>query len=347
MDGKRYALIAPTSIGVRLTPVDFAAVQDQNRFLMQATSAETNVLNVPAALGLPVKALTAFVAGSPIAAFIRRELRRRGIDFEGPERVPDGPWGCRHQFNIADTGFGVRAPRVYNDRAGEVGRSLTPEDFDLPRLFEQEGAQVLHLSGLIAALSPETGRLCLQLAEAAKASGTRVSFDPNYRDSFWRGRETELRTLFYEIGRRTDILFGLLGPDGMPLKPPAAGGEAAQRAAMARTLEAFPNVEQLAMTNRVAHSVGRHSWGAAVLTRTGVFAVAPLREIAVLDRIGGGDGFAGGYLYGQVCGRGPEESLQLGWAAGALAVAGLMDYAAPADEQELWDIWGGDAAVKR
>ena len=90
--------------------------------------------------------------------------------------------GYRHQFNIADSGFGARGPRVLNDRAGEVGRTLNVNDFDLEKLFVKEGVQILHLSGLIGALSPETSEFCLQLARYAKKTGTRISFELNYRD---------------------------------------------------------------------------------------------------------------------------------------------------------------------
>ena len=115
------------------------------------------------------------------------------MEYEGKEVEQGGPWGYRHQFNIADSGYGPRGPIVHNDRAGEVGRTLSAKDFDLPRIFGREGVQIVHLSGLIAALSPETGAFCLELARAAKAHGTRISFDLNHRASFWKNREQELR----------------------------------------------------------------------------------------------------------------------------------------------------------
>ena len=156
------------------------------------TSAETNVASIAAYLGLPVKVLTTFVKGSPIARFLKDNLAGRHMSYEGPEVEQGGPWGYRHQFNIADSGFGSRGPRVHNDRAGEVGRTLNVKDFDLDRIFGREGVQIVHLSGLIGALSPETSRFCLELARAAKKYGTAVSFDLNYRASFWKGREEEL-----------------------------------------------------------------------------------------------------------------------------------------------------------
>ncbi len=127
---------------------------------------------------------------------------------KGVEVEQGGPWGYRHQFNIADSGYGSRGPRVQNDRAGEVGRTLNVKDFDLERLFGEEGVQILHLSGLIAALSPETSNFCLELARAAKKHGTRISFDLNFRASFWKDREKELSATFREIAGISDILVG-------------------------------------------------------------------------------------------------------------------------------------------
>jgi 2-dehydro-3-deoxygluconokinase len=195
-------------MGVRITPVNGQAVHNSDMFMMQATSAETNVASVASYLGLPVKVLTTFVKGSPIARFIKDNLAGRHMDYEGPEVEQGDPWGYRHQFNIADSGYGSRGPRVHNDRAGEVGRTLNVNDFDLDRIFGKEGVQIVHLSGLIAALSPDTGQFCLEIARSAKKYGTAISFDLNYRASFWENREEELSNIFHEIASVSDIRLG-------------------------------------------------------------------------------------------------------------------------------------------
>ena len=164
----KYALMVPTSMGVRITPVNSHPVYASDTFFMQATSAETNVASISSYLGLPVKVLTKFVKDSPISAFIKRNLVSRHMDYEGLDVPQGGPWGYRHQFNIADTGFGARGPRVHNDRAGEVGRILSVDDFDLEKLFQKEGAQILHLSGLVSALSEDTSKFCLELSHMQK-----------------------------------------------------------------------------------------------------------------------------------------------------------------------------------
>ena len=350
----KYALACVTSMGVRITPADRMAVHNSNQFQLQATSAETNVLNVAASLGKPCLALTKFVEGSPIAAFIKAQLRARGISFEGPDLPQGGPWGYRHQFNIADSGFGLRAPRVWNDRAGEVGRTIRPEDFDLERIFAAEGVGILHLSGLIAAMSPETTETCLRLAEIAKSSGTLVSFDLNYRATFWKGREDELRGAFHRIASLADILIGneedfqlCLGFTG-----PEAGGKDLSakiesfKGMIALVREKYPNAIACATTLRQVLSANEHLWG-AILCADGEWFVEEPRPIPVLDRIGGGDGFSGGLLYGVLSGWEPEKWLQFGWASGVLAASSLNDYAEPADEKQVWDVYKGHARVQR
>ena len=302
---KRYALACPTSMGVRITPENRMAVQNSNTFYMQATSAESNVLNVASSLGRECLVLTKFVKDSPVADLIKRQLRARNIRFEGLDVEQGGPWGYRHQFNIADSGFGLRAPRVWNDRAGEVGRTLSIDDFDVERIFGQEGVGILHLSGLIAAMSHETTECCLALAKAAKQYGTLVSFDLNYRATFWKGREEELAEAFSEIASLADVLIGneedfqlCLGFQG----PETGGKDLASKIEsfkimISQVQEKYSNAKMFATTLRQVISANEHLWG-AILLADGKWYVEQPREIQVIDRIGGGYGFSGGLLYG-------------------------------------------------
>ena len=349
-----FALVVPTSMGVRITPPNGQPVHCSNTFFMQATSAETNVASIPAYLGLRVKVLTTFVKGSPIARFIKENLASRGMAYEGKD-VPQGdPWGYRHQFNIADSGYGARGPRVQNDRAGEVGRTLNVKDFDLDRIFGKEGVQIVHLSGLVGALSHETSIFCLELARAAKKHGTRICFDLNYRASFWKGREKELHDIFAEIAGVSDILVGneedfqlCLGIEG-----PEAGGKGlgdkieSFKGMINNVKRAYPKASVFATTLREVVNTNHHLWG-AIMREGDNWHVVPPRDITVLDRIGGGDGFVGGLLYGILKGWEPEKWVQFGWATGALATTMVTDYGQPADEEEVWSIWQGNARVKR
>jgi 2-dehydro-3-deoxygluconokinase len=350
----KYAMLVPTSMGVRITPFNGQPVHTSDTYKMYATSAETNVASVSSYLGLSVKVLTTFVKGSPLAQFIKANLRSRNMEFEGPEVDQGGPWGYRHQFNIADSGFGTRGPRVHNDRAGEVGRTLNVKDFDLERIFGNEGVQIVHLSGLIGALSKETSQFTLEISRAAKKYGTRISFDLNYRATFWKGREQELRDIFTEIASVSDILIGneedfqlCLG-----IKGPETGGKDIEaeidgfKAMIGRVKEAFPNASVFATTLREVVSVNEHLWGAIMLAGDRWEVIQP-RPIHVLDRIGGGDGFVGGLLYGILKGWEPQKWAHFGWATGALATTFETDYGQPADEAMVWSIWHGNARVQR
>jgi len=350
----KYALLVPTSMGLRITPENGQPVHSSDLFHLQATSAETNVASIPSYLGLPVKVLTTFVKGSPFAQFIKSDLRRRNMDFEGPDVEQGGPWGYRHQINIADSGYGSRGPRVWNDRAGEIGRTLDVKDFDLDRIFGEEGVQIIHLSGLVGALSPQSSRFCLELSRAARKYGTRISFDLNYRASFWKGREQELHDIFSEIASYSDILIGneedfqlCLGIEG-----PEAGGKDISskiegfKGMIARVRDHYPSAQLFATTLRQVDDANTHQWGAIMLEQENWHIIQP-RQIHVLDRIGGGDGFVGGLLYGVLKKWDAEKCLQFGWASGALATTFLTDYAQPADEDQIWSIWQGNARVKR
>ena len=350
----KYALLVPTSMGLRITPGDGQPVHSSDVFRLQATSAETNVASVASILGLPVKVLTTFVKGSPFAHFIKANLRSRGMDYEGVDVEQGGPWGYRHQINVADSGYGSRGPRVWNDRAGEVGRTLNVKDFDLERIFGQEGVQIVHLSGLIGALSPETSQFCLEIARAAKKHGSLISFDLNYRASFWKGREKELHDIFSEIASLSDILIGNEEDFQLCLdiEGPEAGGKdiAAKidsfKEMIRRVKAAYPNASVFATTLRQVNHTNSHNWGAIMLAGDEWQVIMP-REIHVLDRIGGGDGFVGGMLYAILKGWAPEKWIQFGWASGALATTFLTDYGQPADEEQVWSIWEGNARVKR
>jgi 2-dehydro-3-deoxygluconokinase len=210
------------------------------------------------------------------------------------------------------------------------------------------------LSGLVAALSEGTSAFCLEIARAAKRHGCRISFDLNHRASFWAGREDKLRRVFHEIAGLSDVLVGneedfqlCLGIEG-----PEAGGEdlAAKiesfKGMIGRAREAYPDAVVFATTLREVVSANAHLWGAISAVGDAWYVVEP-REIGVLDRIGGGDGFVGGMLYAMLRGWEPEKWIQFGWATGALVTTLLTDYAQPADEAQIWSIWAGNARVRR
>ena len=214
--------------------------------------------------------------------------------------------------------------------------------------------EILHLSGLIAAMSPETTKCCLAIAKAAKKYGTLVSFDLNYRATFWKGREAELRKAFHQIARVADILVGNEEDFQLCLgfKGPEAGGKDLSgkiesfKGMIGEVMAKYPNAKVYGTTLRQVINANEHMWG-CLLHADGQWYVEEPRHIEVMDRIGGGDGFTGGLLYGLLKGWEPADCAKFGWATGVLAASSLNDYAEPADEKQVWDIYAGNARVQR
>ena len=174
------------------------------------------------------------------------------------------------------------------------------------------------------------------------------------RDSFWEGREAELRDIFSQIAARADVLIGneedfqlALGIQG-----PEAGGKDLSskiesfKEMIGRVKAVYPGASTYATTLRQVISANTHMWGAIMLHGDEWYVEQP-REINVFDRIGGGDGFVAGMLYGILKGWEPEKWIRFGWATGAMAVTMAEDYATPADEEQVWSVWKGNARVKR
>jgi 2-dehydro-3-deoxygluconokinase len=203
-------------------------------------------------------------------------------------------------------------------------------------------------------MSEETTKCCLEVAKAAKKYGTLVSFDLNYRATFWKGREAELSAAFHEIASVADILVGNEEDFQLCLgfKGPEAGGKDLKgkiesfKEMIEKVAKKYPNAQMYATTLRQVISAGHHLWG-AIVRAGGKWFVEEPRDIDVMDRIGGGDGFTGGLLYGVLQGWGGDKCAQFGWASGVMAASSLNDYAEPADEKQVWDVYAGNARVQR
>jgi 2-dehydro-3-deoxygluconokinase len=266
----------------------------------------------------------------------------------------DGVRGPNIATVYSDRGQGVRPPVVFYNRANEAGALLKPGDFDWAGIFAG-GVRWFHSGGIFAALSETTSALILEAMQAAKAGGALTSFDLNYRAKLWasvggpaRAQQVLRRIVSHVdalIGNEEDLQKGL----GIP------GPEVASRSQLDpdtffqmidRVVAQHPNIKLVATTLREVHSTNRHDW-AAVLWLGGERFVSPTCELDVLDRIGGGDGFAAGLICGLITGRSPEEALRLGWAHGALLTTfhGDVTMASREDVEALAK--GGSARVQR
>jgi 2-dehydro-3-deoxygluconokinase len=225
----------------------------------------------------------------------------------------------------SDRGHGVRAPVVFYNRANEAAALLKPGDFDWDAIFAN-GVRWFHSGGIFAALSETTAELIIEGMKAAKAAGAVTSFDLNFRQKLWNisGGADRAVSVIGRIVENVDVLVGNeedlqkgLGIPGPEVAAKSKLDPSAFFGMIDRVVNKHPHIKIVATTLREVHTTNRHSWG-AVAWVDGKTHIAPECELHVLDRVGGGDGFAAGFFYGLMTGEAPEEAIKLGWAHGAL-----------------------------
>jgi 2-dehydro-3-deoxygluconokinase len=261
----------------------------------------------------------------PIGDLIAERVRAMGVVPFYKHFKHNGVTGPNMATVYSDRGQGVRAPVVFYNRANEAGAMLKPGDFDWSSIFSA-GVRWFHSGGIFAALSQTTGEVIVEGMKAAKAAGAVTSFDLNYRAKLWNlwgGHEIALSVVkrIVEhvdvlVGNEEDLQMGL----GIPGPEVAAKSKLDPQAFFGmidQVLALYPQVKVVATTLREVHSTNRHSWGAVAWIDGNTY-VSLTCELDVLDRVGGGDGFASGLFYGLLSGEPPQEAVNLGWAHGAL-----------------------------
>jgi len=263
----------------------------------------------------------------PIGELVQARIREMGVSPFYKWFEHDGVRGPNIATVYSDRGYGVRPPVVFYNRSNEAGALLRPGDFDWKAIFAN-GVRWFHSGGIFAALSETTSELIIEGMQAARAAGTVNSFDLNYRARLWTpiGGEKKAQQTFRRIAMHVDALIGNEEDlqKGLGIAGPEVAGKSTSKLdpesffqMIERVVAEFPNIRMVATTLREVHSANHHDW-AAVLWLDGHRYVSPTCRLDVLDRIGGGDGFAAGLIYGLIDGRPPDEALRLGWAHGAL-----------------------------
>ena len=324
-------------------------------FDVHVSGGEYNVAaNLADCFGLRTGIATAMV-NYGIGELVQTRVRETGVRPFYRWFEHDGVRGPNIATVYSDRGQGVRGPVVFYNRANEAGALLKPGDFDWPGIFSA-GVRWFHSGGIFAALSPTTSELIIEGMQEARSKGAVNSFDLNYRAKLWtsiggtaKGQEIIRRIVGNVdalIGNEEDLQkgLGIAGPEVEASKSKLDPD--AFFTMIDRVVQSFPNVKIVATTLREVHSTNRHDW-AAVLWLEGQRFVSPTCHLDVHDRIGGGDGFAAGVIYGLISGRSPEESLRLGWAHGALLTTfpGDITMARLAEVEALAK--GGSARVQR
>lgn len=266
----------------------------------------------------------------------------------------DGVRGPNIATVYSDLGYGVRPPVVFYNRANEAGAMLKPGDFDWDEIFGR-GLRWFHSGGIFAALSETSSELIIEAMKKAKEYGVVTSFDLNYRGKLWesRGGIDQAQNTFKKIVENVDVIIGNeedlqlgLGVKGPDVEKKSKLDTTVFFKMMSNVSEYFPNVKMVATTMREVESANRHQWGAVIWTPEKQ-AVSPNCELQVLDRIGGGDGFASGLIYGLIKGKDLDEVVRLGWAHGALLTTFSGDVTmAKLNEVEAF-AKGGSARVQR
>lgn len=290
----------------------------------------------------------------PIGDLIAERVRAMGVKPFYKKFKHDGVRGPNMATVYSDRGQGVRAPVVFYNRSNEAAGQLKPGDFNWNEIFGS-GVRWFHSGGIFAALSETTGELIVEAMQAAKAAGAVTSFDLNYRQKLWDiwGGQTKALDVLGRIVQHVDVLVGNeedlqkgLGIEGQDVEKASKLDPSAFYAVIEKAVKKFPNVKGVATTLREVHSTNRHTWG-AVAWLNGQTYQSPMCELDVLDRVGGGDGYAAGFIYGLLSGAEPLDAVKLGWAHGALLTTFPGDTTMATVEQVKAFAQGGSARIQR
>lgn len=292
----------------------------------------------------------------PIGDLINERVRAMGVKSFYRYFDHDGVTGPNMACVFSDQGLGVRAPVVFYNRCNEAAAQLKPGDFDWKQIFAG-GIRWFHSGGIFSALSRTTPELVIEGMKAAKAAGAVTSLDLNYREKLWKisgGLETAQQTL-RRIVENVDVLIGNEEDlqKGLGVKGPEVTSKSEAKldpstffGMMDNVRKLFPNIKVVATTLREVHTTNRHDWS-AVAWINGETHVAPTCELDVHDRVGGGDGFAAGLIYGLLTGASNEQAVRLGWAHGALLTTFPGDTTMATVEQVEAFAKGGSARIQR
>jgi len=309
--------------------------------------------NLSDCFGMATGIATAMV-DYPVGALIAERVRAMGVKPFYKHFPHNGATGPNMAAVYSDRGYGVRGPVVFYNRANEAAALLRPGDFDWHAIFAG-GVRWFHSGGIFAALSETTPELTIEAMRAAKSSGAVVSFDLNYRAKLWNisGGHERAVAVIRRIVENVDVLVGNeedlqmgLGIPGPEVAAKSKLDPSAFFAMIDRVVAQHPQIRIVATTLREVHSTNRHSWG-AVAWIEGQTYISPTCQLEVLDRVGGGDGFASGFFYGLMTGESPEESIKLGWAHGALLTTFPGDTTMATLDQVRAFAKGGSARIQR
>ena len=354
----QYDLASLGEVMLRLDPGE-GRVHTTRQFSASEGGGEYNVARgLRRCFGLRTALLSAF-ADNAVGRLLEDLILQGGVDASLVRWVPDDGIGrtVRNGLNFTERGFGLRGAVGTSDRGHTAASQLKPGDFDWEHLFGKLGVRWLHTGGIFAALSETSAALIIEALQAAKKHGTLVSYDLNYRPSLWKGigGQAKAQEVNREIARYVDVMIGNEEDFTASLGFKVEGVDEHLHAApldafktmIKEVVAAYPNFQAIATTLRVVKSATVNDWS-AVLWQGGEFYQSRYYEaLEIMDRVGGGDSFASGLIYGFLQGKTPEQAVNYGAAHGALAMTtpGDTSMASRSEVEKLMK--GGSARVVR
>jgi 2-dehydro-3-deoxygluconokinase len=355
----RYQAVALGEVMLRLDPGDLR-IRTARSFAAWEGGGEYNVIRgLARVFGLPTAVITALV-DDEVGHLIEGFILAGGVDAGWIRWAESDGVGrsVRNGLNFTERGFGVRGAKGISDRGHTAIAQLRPDEVDFDRLFGEVGVRWLHTGGIYAALSEQSAATALAAVTAAKRHGTIVSYDLNYRPSLWKsiGGQERAREVNRELAEHVDVMIGneedftaalgfeVEGVDEDLADLPVEGF----RAMIDTVAAAYPNLAVIATTLRTVRSASVNDWGALAWSAgTGLVQAAHRERLEILDRVGGGDSFASGLIYGLLSGEPLDRSVELGAAHGALAMTTPGDTSMATVAEVLKLAGGGSARVDR
>ena len=355
----RYDAVSLGEVMLRLDPGE-GRIRTARSFRAWEGGGEYNVARgLRRAFGLRGAVVTA-LADNEVGRLVEDFILTGGLDTQFIQWVPyDGIGrGVRNGLNFTERGFGVRGAVGVSDRGNTAASQMKPGDVDWEHLFGDLGVRWLHTGGIFAALSESSAETVLEAVTVAKKHGTVVSYDLNYRPSLWKsiGGQSKAQEVNREIAKSIDVMIGneedftaSLGFEVEGVDENLSALEVGKFAAMIeKAAEAYPNFSVIGTTMRTVHSASVNDWGAIAWSReTGVVQSTHRERLEIMDRVGGGDSFASGLIFGLLDGQPLQTAVEYGAAHGALAMTTPGDTTMVTKAEVLKLAGGGSARVDR
>jgi 2-dehydro-3-deoxygluconokinase len=354
----RWDCVSLGEVMLRLDPGD-GRVHTTREFKVWEGGGEYNVARgLRRCFGLRTSIVTA-LADNPVGRLVEDLMLQGGVDLSHLRWVKYDGVGreVRNGLNFTERGYGVRAALGCSDRGHTAVAQLRPGDIDWEQIFGAEGSRWFHTGGIFCALSETTPAVAREAMEAAKKHGTLISYDLNYRPSLWQsvGGQERAREVNRELAPYVDVMIGneedftaALGFEVEGLDEHHSKLDIENFCKMIeRAVKEFPNFKVVATTLRSARTATKNDWG-AVAYFGGEFYQAMRREgLEIFDRVGGGDSFASGLIYGFLTNKGPQWAVECGAAHGALAMTTPGDTSTATLSEVERVMKGGGARVAR